>query len=284
MPAITLPPRLTAEQMSPLVACADAIAAQADLDTLDATGATGAGPVGMVVLALALARRRRRGRGALQLLPPADTRTANFLDEVGLGRMIGGEAGDRRRADTLEIRQMTTHDRLYTERIANVLVERVAGYDADASHLVHLCLNELLQNVFEWSESREGAFVHCRHYRKEANVRIAVADGGIGIPAALRRAATAGLERQPDAAVLVAAASQPGLTSSGKGSRGLGLKLIRDVVTTRGGRLTLASHTALVTFGPGQAVRKKRCRYVRGTVVEVDFRPHVAADEGEAIL
>src|SRR5439155_583854 len=123
------------------------------------------------------------------------------------------EDPSRRRADTLELRQMLVHDRLYTERLAEVLVGHVRGYDEDATHLVHLCVNELLQNTFEHAGSPEGAFVHCRWYKKDGNVRIAVADGGIGIPEALRRSVPS-LHREADAAVIEAAVTRAGLTST----------------------------------------------------------------------
>lgn len=280
MRTIVLPPRLTSDQMTRLAAAADAVATDAKAERLDARAVRKWGPLSMVELGLAIAQRRRLGHPTLTFLPPTDEVAAHFSDEAGLARLLAGEESTRRAADTLELRQMTTHDRLYTERIADVLVERVEGYDEDASHLVHLCLNELLQNVFEWAASPEGAFVHARRYRKDGNVRIAVADAGMGIPGALREK----LQRESDLEIVEAAVTRAGLTSSPRASRGLGLKLIRDIVTSRQGRLTVASHTALVSFGPGDLVRPRRCGFVRGTAVEIDFRPHLPARPQEAIL
>jgi sensor histidine kinase regulating citrate/malate metabolism len=138
--------------------------------------------------------------------------------------------------------------------------------------------------VFEWAGSPDGAFLHCRFYRKGGNVRIAVADDGIGIPAALRGPGAPQLRGQSDIAVVEAAATRAGLSASPHSSRGLGLKLIRDLVIRRGGRLTLISHTALVSFGPGDAIRRRLCGFVRGTAVDLDFRPHLSGPAQEAIF
>lgn len=280
MSAILLPEQLTSQQTTLLSRAANALATEAESDLLDASGVKTFGPLSMVALALAAARRKRAGLSAVDLRRPQDEQAAAYLDEVGFSRLLAGEDPSRRGADTLEIRQMTTHDRMYTERIADVLVGNVEGYDENASHLIHLCLNELLQNVFEWAHSPEGAMVHCRWYRKMANVRIAVADSGVGIPEALRQR----FAHQSDAEVIAAAVTREGLSSSPHSSRGLGLKLIKDIVTSRNGTLTVISHTGLVVFGPGATVRKRRCEAVVGTAIEIDFRPHVDVRSPEAML
>lgn len=266
--------------MTLLAAASQALAMDPEADLLDASKVTTFGPLSMVELALAAARRKRAGLASLALRRPVDEQAAAFLDEVGFSRLLAGEDPTRRRADTLEVRQMTSHDRIYTERIADVLVGNVEGYDENASHLIHLCLNELLQNVFEWAESAEGALVHCRWYRKGANVRIAVADAGVGIPGALRSKFTG----ESDADVIAAAVMREGLSSSPHSSRGLGLKLIRDIVTARDGKLTVVSHTGMVVFGPGTSVRKRRCGWLVGTAIEIDFRPHVDVSSQEGML
>jgi hypothetical protein len=83
------------------------------------------------------------------------------------------------------------------------------------------------------------------------------------------------LQRSSDVDVVIAAVTQEGLTS-GRGRRGLGLKLIRDVVTDRDGSLTVLSHTAKVSFMSGGLIKKARRSPVsfRGTAIEIDFRPH----------
>jgi K+-sensing histidine kinase KdpD len=166
---------------------------------------------------------------------------------------------------------------VYIHQIADLLAERVPGTTETASHLIELCLKELLQNVFEHAPQSPGirvpCFVHSRWYRREQNVRLAVVDGGIGIPAALRRRQVRGLQRAEDADVVVAAVTQEGL-GSGRGRRGLGLKLIRDIVTAREGTLTVISHTAKVKFTKrGTMKGRKLPVFVRGTAVEIDFRP-----------
>src|SRR6185503_6090513 len=135
------------------------------------------------------------------------------------------------------------------------------------------CLNELLQNVFEWSDSPIGCTVLTRWYHKTRSVLITVVDLGIGIPAALRRRQIRELHRVSDAKVIEAAVTQPQLTSRLNQRGGLGLKTIREVVCdTLGGSLTVASHTAKLSWR-GRKARKRRIPGFRGTAIEIDFRP-----------
>jgi two-component sensor histidine kinase len=173
---------------------------------------------------------------------------------------------------------MSALDPVYIHQIADLLAERVPEMPEATSHLIGLCLKELLQNVFEHAPEMPGGpvlcFVHSRWYLRERNVRLAVVDGGIGIPAALRRGKVRGLQRASDTDVVIAAVAEQGL-SSGRGRRGLGLKLIRDIVTARDGALTVISGTAKVKFKTrGRIMRGRKLQQnFRGTAIEIDFRP-----------
>jgi signal transduction histidine kinase len=147
--------------------------------------------------------------------------------------------------------------------------------DDAAAYPIQLCLNELLQNVFEWADSAIGCVVLTRWYHRSRSVRMAVIDRGVGIPARLRAKQIAGLHRGLDADVIEAAVTRPHLTSRVGRAGGLGLKTIHEVVTARGGRLTVMSHWARVTFrASGRTVARTRLpAWLKGTAIEVDFRP-----------
>jgi hypothetical protein len=140
------------------------------------------------------------------------------------------------------------------------------------SYPVELCLNELLQNVFEWAESGPGCLVLARWYHRTRSVRLAVVDRGIGIPAALRRRKVRGMHLESDAKVIEAAVTTPKLTSRLNRVGGLGLKNIHETVAQRRGRFTVVSLTAQVSWS-GDKVRSVRMPDFRGTAVEIEFRP-----------
>jgi anti-sigma regulatory factor (Ser/Thr protein kinase) len=148
----------------------------------------------------------------------------------------------------------------------------VPGMDEETSYPIQLCLNELLQNVFEWSHSPVGCLVLARWFHRTRSVRLAVVDRGIGIPAALRSRKVRGLHRSNDADVIVAAVTTPRLTSRENKVGGLGLKTIREVVCGRKGRLTIVSLGAKVVWNAEKLARYQSYP-LRGTAIEIDFRP-----------
>jgi anti-sigma regulatory factor (Ser/Thr protein kinase) len=129
---------------------------------------------------------------------------------------------------------------------------------ADISALLHLqedpetlaavqyCLSELLRNVLEHSESRNGAFVCAQNFRTGTppRVTIAVADCGIGIPQHLRRAHPHASEHDSEA---IALALQPGVTGALPGvygtpdNAGAGLFITRCIAKGSGGYFFVAS-------------------------------------------
>jgi len=201
---------------------------------------------------------------------PLDEEAAHFIQEVGLDRFALGEQTG---IGTLEIREMHALDPTYTRHVTDMLIRGVPGVTAENSYPIELCLNELLQNVFEWSASPIGCTVLTRWYHKTRSVRIAVVDLGIGIPAALRRSQVRELHRASDASVIEAAVMQPQLTSRANRRGGMGLKLIREVVCdTLGGSLTVVSHTAKLSWRGRKAIRRRMPMF-RGTAIEIEFRP-----------
>lgn len=226
------------------------------------------GPFGVALIASLLSMRRKSER-LTRLTPPRTPEAKAFVEEVGLTKFATGHATGHR---TLELREMTALDAVYTESVTSMLTRGVPGMTSENSYTIQLCLNELLQNVFEWSESPIGCIVLARWYKKSRSVRLAVVDRGIGIPAALRREKIRALHRQGDADVIEAAVTTPRLTSRANQVGGLGLKTIREIVCARRGRLTIVSLAAKLTWS-GERLSRFKSQPLRGTAIEIDFRP-----------
>jgi len=271
---IQLPTRATVEESFQVLNACEQIERLGKVLAIDASTTTMFGPMGVALLALALARRRTAGLPDLTLRKPESGEARRYLEEVGFSRFLTSEhANENPSAGTLEMRHLFQLVPVYTEQMARLIADRVPGTPEEVSYLIQLCLNELLQNVFEHAESKEGCFVLARWYAKTRSVRIAVADGGVGIPAALRRKGIAGLQRRNDADVVIEAVTRRGITSRlGTKQGGFGLKLLREAVTERGGKIVVLSSTAKVVFK--RAVpQKPKSRLFRGTAIELDFRP-----------
>jgi hypothetical protein len=236
---------------------------------LDASKTKMFGPFGIALLAASCALRRITDRETVLVLPN-DPEPRDFVEEVSFDGFIRGESP---RAGTLAVRQMRALDAVFTDNVADILVRGVPGINEDNVYPIQLCLNELLQNVFEWSGSPIGCTVLTRWYRQTRSVRLAVVDRGVGIPAALRRHQIQDLHRLDDADVIEAAVTRPLLTSRANKVGGLGLKTIREVVCGRGGRLTIVSLGAKVVWS-GDRLSKYKSPPLRGTAIEIDIRPN----------
>jgi anti-sigma regulatory factor (Ser/Thr protein kinase) len=270
LPSVKVPLRVTlGDSYSTIRACNELENAPEGV-VLDATKTTRFEPVVAAMLVATAAERRLEGLST-RWAPPMDEESARFASEVQMDHLVEGRATGAH--GTLEMRQLTALDPSYTAGVAELLQAGVPGIDEVTAYPVQLCLNELLQNVFEWAGSKMGCIVLTRWFHLTRSVRIAVVDRGVGIPARLRSLQIEGLHRAKDAEVIVAAVTWPKLTSRAGRAGGLGLKTIHETVTQRGGRLTVISLGAKVAWNGSVQTISKTSQFFRGTAIEIDFRP-----------
>ncbi len=178
MKRIALPVRATLSEFpKQLVTCHQGIIDEKAVAAVDASRTDLFDPFATALLALAFSRRRLQAYPAVLFEPPANSSARTFLDEVALQRFLGGagsakESGPQR--GTLEMRQLHALNPVYVEDVADPLADRLPGTTQETSYLIQLCLNELLQNVFEHSGSKVGCLVLARWYLASRNVRIVV--------------------------------------------------------------------------------------------------------------
>jgi len=190
MPTVRLPMRATVRESHEILRCCADIERNEGKLTLDAGPCERFDPLGATLIALAVARLEHAGHGPVELVPPSDEGVARFLREIAFPLYVTGTSEERRAAPrhgTLEMRQLERLDPVYLKDVADLLAGRVPGTSEEVSHLIQLCLNELLQNVMDHAESALGCLVHTRWHRQEQNVRLAVVDGGMGIFEAICR-------------------------------------------------------------------------------------------------
>jgi two-component sensor histidine kinase len=275
---VTWPVRISAPELATrdnsygLLTTSEELDQAPDGAILDASRTRKFGPLGVAILgASALARKELGHRTGFEL--PSNQEAAKFAKEVQLDRLVRGESTDA--LGQIAVRQLKAIDPSYTQQVAHILEKGETGLDEDTAYTVQLCLNELMQNVFEWAESRIGCVLITRWFHKTRGVRLAIVDRGVGIPQRLRGVEK--LRRLTDAEAVIAAVTEEKLTSRAGGRGGLGLKLIRQTVTERGGRMIVISNTARVLWH-GNRVSKFEGPFFPGTAVEVDFQPEKAVD------
>lgn len=121
--------------------------------------------------------------------------------------------------------------------------------DPETLSAVQYCISELLRNVLEHSDSRDGAFACAHRYTAKGphRVTIAVADCGRGIGSHLGRAYP---EAAQDDAVAIGLAMRPGITGARAGqygapeNAGAGLYITRGIAKGSGGYFFLLSGSA----------------------------------------
>ncbi|MBI5485782.1 MAG: sensor histidine kinase [Deltaproteobacteria bacterium] len=274
---IPMPTLSTATEWRSLVQTHNRLASHLDAITLDASRVIRVGPLGAVVLALAAARREHARLPTASWAPPRDEECARFLDEIAFPLYIRGTPDERAaaggRPGTLEMRHVQVLDPVYLEGLSRLLVRNVPGTGESTSHLVQVCLSELVTNVRDHAQSAVGCFILARWFLRGRNVRIAIADAGATIPGVL--GALPQYAGMKDHELLGAAVMTEGV-SSRPGGRfgGLGLKTIREICTRRkGGILVISGNCRLEVRGSrAPDVGRMPVRF-DGTAIEIDFQP-----------
>jgi anti-sigma regulatory factor (Ser/Thr protein kinase) len=282
MSLLKLPARMDAGSHADVSRVCERLASDAALDVLDASETIFVGALEAAMLACAAAARVTPVQ---RVLEPRAWAARKFAGETLLWERIKAplSVGEVQHSDdTLALRQLRALDPVFTSALAELLATHVTGVTQDVSHLVQLCLNETLQNVFEHARSDVGCFVLARWHKKLGNLRIAVVDRGRGIPEALRDVPSN--RGRSDDELVRDAVMRLGTTSRANGVGGLGLKNIRELVVAREGRLVVATGTVFFSAN-ARGAGARRGPHWHGTAVEMDFRPSaIVADSGEELL
>ncbi|MGH8555957.1 MAG: STAS-like domain-containing protein [Methylococcales bacterium] len=81
-----------------------------------------------------------------------------------------------------------TEHHLAVNRILDVLMTALSGFERHDLTAIEWAVNEIADNVINHSESKVGGFVQVTHFKQRKMVEFAVCDVGIGIPGSLRKA------------------------------------------------------------------------------------------------
>ncbi len=264
-------------------------------DAIDCSGVRFADPYGVLaLLAIGLSAPYRRDR-IWGLVLPRDPAVLSWLVRCGARRLaeelfvVDGPPEDDEAS-----RRDTTRDPVLLETIlvregadvhravarikarADVLLVSRLGYSGLAADRFTVAMAEVCQNVVDHSGGPGLALAQC-YLRAggEAEIRLAVADAGIGVRASLAPRYADRLPEAWDDLSAVRLAFRRGVTGSGDPDRGLGLAAVTDLVRAWGGALRLRSGTAASTVGARPAERRGLA-FFPGTQVSIRL-PHATA-------
>jgi hypothetical protein len=263
-------------------------------DAIDGSGVRFVDPYGvLVLLAIGLSAPYRRER-AWGLALPRDPAVLSWLERCGARRLIeklfvvdqpsAGADGDRRDGgrDPVLLEVALVREGADVHRAvarikarADLLLVSRLGYSGLAADRFTVALAEVCQNVVDHSGGPGLALAQC--YLRPGGgpeIRLAVADVGIGVRASLAPRYADRLPGSWDDRAAVRLAFRRGVTGSGDPDRGLGLAAVADMVRAWGGTLRLRSGTAACTVGAHPGERSGLAAFP-GTQVAVHL-PHAA--------
>lgn len=224
------------------------------------------GPFGIALIASCLMVRQKAGRET-KLIAPGDEEFLECFEETGLDMLAHGE---RASLNGGQVHPIAIEQHEPSKSLAQALSSTLGSVAEAVPVAVQPCLETMLDNLFEWSESAVGGIAVVRWHKKTRQARFALIDRGLGIPAVLRRSHVGNLIRASDVEVIEAAFSDPNVTSRHEGLQGLGLKHLRDHVLSHKGKLTVISLGAKISWSGGK-ISKAASPAVRGTAIEIEM-------------
>jgi hypothetical protein len=262
-------------------------------EAIDCSAVRFADPCGALTLvAIGMSVPFRRGR-AWGLVLPREPAVRSWLARCGARRLleelfvVAGppDAEETRRAgdrDPVLLEAALVRDGADIHRAvarikarADLLLVSRLGYSGLAADRFTVAMAEVCQNAVDHSGSPGVALAQCYlHAGGGPEIRLAVADVGIGVRASLAPRYAGGFPGAWDDRTAIGLAFESGVTGSGDPDRGLGLAAVADLVRAWGGALRLRSGTAARVVGAHPAERAGLPSFP-GTQVSIRL-PHAA--------
>ena len=225
-------------------------------------------PCGTILLA-DFAMRRLFKRKRVQIRLPIHNETARYIENSGLMKITRStNINDAIDANNIQLRLLKKMEPMVPESLSEFIATQANNVNDDEKYLLRMWITELLTNANDHAKSDFGFWVCGRYNPIDHNIRICVADSGIGIKQSLVDADK--LPRNIDDGKAIEKALEEGMTSRMGKTGGLGLKHISSYVKSHGGSLTIMSGAARVYLARKTKRIKKHERY-QGTIVNVMF-------------
>lgn len=225
-------------------------------------------PCGTILLADFAMRRLIKSK-RVQLRLPSHNETAKYIENSGLLKITRStNINDAIDANNIQLRLLKKMEPMVPESLSEFIATQANDVNDDEKYLLRMWITELLTNANDHAKSDFGFWVCGRYNPIDHNIRICVADSGIGIKQSLVDADK--LPKNIDDGKAIEKALEEGMTSRMGRTGGLGLKHISSYIKSHGGSLTIMSGAARVYLARKTKRIKKHERY-QGTIVNVMF-------------
>ncbi len=233
-------------------------------------------PFGTILLADFSLKRIRAGH-SVSIQMPKHRETAEYIRTSGLLKLTeSSNLSNAVTPDTLELRLLKRMEGNVPQLVADFVATQAINVGEDERYLLRIWITELLTNANDHANSESGFWICARYTPSRRDIRICVADAGIGIRTSLVKSGKYG-HAMTDSQALEKAL-QEGVTSRPGHTGGLGLKQIVAYVKAHGGSLSMFSGKSRIKVRRKQknAISALPVDYL-GTIVTAAFDPQTMA-------
>lgn len=248
--------------------------------TLNAERVIWISPCGIILLS-DFAVKRLSSNKVVNIKMPLHPEAELYIKSSGLLRITRStNLKDAMDETNVQLRLLHKMEPMVPESLSEFVTHQANNVNDDEKYLLRMWITELLTNANDHAKSELGFWVCGRYDPGDHNIRICVADSGIGIKQSLVDAGK--LPQNIDDANAIVKALEEGMTSRTGKTGGLGLKYISSYVKSHGGSMTILSGTGKVYLArKTKRVKKDHKRY-RGTIVSVMFNTKSISSNGAA--
>ena len=225
-------------------------------------------PFGIIMLTSTIDECSRRGKKCFYVEPKSAT-LKDFFGDIGFNQLFHLDSGKNDRVKmqtgTFQLRRVTGLDALIAETLTELIGNQV-NISPGLNYSLRLSLNELMTNVIAHS-GVEDYYVCAYTYPNRRQLRLCIADRGIGILRSLNRSKKYGFMRDSHDAIV--RATTPGV-SSRPGRAGLGLSHLKDFAKVNEGQMCIISGRGKVfwKYDRGEMLKQRMIKPFTGTVVK----------------
>lgn len=225
-------------------------------------------PFGIIMLTSTIDECFRRGKKC-SYVAPNSILLKQFLSDIGFNDLFHLKTNnnkDRMQTGTFQLRRVTGLDGLIAETLTELIAYQV-NISPGLNYSLRLSLNELMTNVVDHSGIKD-YYVCAYTYPDKGQLRLCIADRGIGILRSLNRSGKYDKIRKSQDAIF--RATEPGV-SSRPGRAGLGLSHLKEFAKVNEGQMCIISGNGKVfwKYDQEKTLKQRMTKPFTGTVVKI---------------